>query len=124
LMIQLCSFPADSGITISILRADHSRIIRMILCESTVIKQRVYFIYLLISQDKKRTYTGFTDNIENRIKKHKTKGVRTTKNFGDFSYIILEKVLPDERLAREAEKYWKSASGRRRIKEILKNKKD
>ncbi|MDO9231346.1 MAG: GIY-YIG nuclease family protein [bacterium] len=83
-----------------------------------------YFIYLLISQDKQKTYTGFTDNIENRIKKHKTKGVRTTKNFGDFSYIILEKVLPDDRLAREAEKYWKSASGRRRIKEILKSKED
>jgi len=45
-MTQLCSFPADSGITISILRADHSRIIRMILCESTVIKQRVYYIIM------------------------------------------------------------------------------
>jgi len=83
-----------------------------------------YFIYLLVSQDKQKTYTGFTEDIVNRIKKHKNKGVRTTRNFGEFDHMILEKVLPDESLAREAEKYWKSAAGRRRIKEMLKNKKN
>ena len=81
-----------------------------------------YFIYLLISQNKQKTYIGFTDNVENRKRKHKKGGVRTTKNFGNFDCIILEKVLPEEKLAREAERYWKSSAGRRKIKEILKSK--
>ena len=82
-----------------------------------------YFIYLLTSQDKQKTYVGFTDDLESRMKKHKNKGVRTTKYFGSFDWMVLEKVLPNESLAREAEKYWKSAAGRKKIKEILKNKK-
>jgi putative endonuclease len=81
-----------------------------------------YFIYLLISEDNKRTYVGFTNDLNNRLLKHRNGGVRTTKKFGNFDWMILEKILPDDRLARIAEKYWKSVSGRRKIKEIFKNK--
>jgi len=78
-----------------------------------------YCIYLLVSQDKQRTYVGFSENLDKRIDEHAKGKVKTTKNFGEFSHRILEKVTSIE-LARIAEKYWKSSSGRRKIKEILK----
>ena len=81
-----------------------------------------YFVYLLISQNKKKTYIGFTNDLDHRLQKHRNGSVRTTKKFGNFDWMILEKILPNDRLARIAEKYWKSASGRRKIKEIFKNK--
>lgn len=75
-------------------------------------------VYWLISGDKKKTYVGFSDNIERRIAEHKSKQVRTTRNFGNFKYFILEKV-DDECYARKREKYWKSCAGRKKLKIIF-----
>jgi predicted GIY-YIG superfamily endonuclease len=78
-----------------------------------------FIIYLLINENKNRTYVGFSDNIKRRITEHRNKKVKTTKDFGKFTYKILEK-FNDIKLARDAEKYWKSSSGRRKIKDIFK----
>jgi len=78
-----------------------------------------FIIYLLINESKDKTYVGFSDNIERRVLEHRGKKVKTTKDFGGFTYKVLEKVS-DIRLAREAERYWKSSSGRKRIKDIFK----
>ncbi|HCP08357.1 MAG TPA: hypothetical protein DIT25_00980 [Candidatus Moranbacteria bacterium] len=77
-----------------------------------------YSIYLKINEDKNCTYTGFSDNMERRISEHKAQKVSSTKNFGDFTFHILEKV-PDIKYARIQEKYWKSCAGRKKIKEIF-----
>ena len=79
-----------------------------------------FFVYLLFSEERKKTYVGFSSNIDKRIKEHAEGKVRTTRNFRNFSWQILEKTN-NIILARQAEKYWKSAAGRKKIKEILKN---
>lgn len=43
---------------------------------------------------------------------------KTTANFGDFEYFILEEV-DDIKQARLREKYWKSCAGRKRIKKMF-----
>jgi putative endonuclease len=78
-----------------------------------------FFIYLLINENKDKTYVGFSNNLEKRIAEHRRKKVKTTRAFGKFAYKVLEKVS-DIRLARDAEKYWKSSSGRKKIKDISK----
>ena len=78
-----------------------------------------YYVYLLINENKTKTYVGFSDNLERRMKEHLQGEVKTTKNFGNFNWQILEKCI-HIKLAREAEKYWKSSSGRKKIKEMLK----
>lgn len=78
-----------------------------------------YTIYLLISKDEKFTYTGFSDNVNRRISEHKAQKIKSTKNFGDFTFYILEKV-PNIKYARIQEKYWKSCTGREKIKELFK----
>jgi len=80
-----------------------------------IITDMLFFIYYLVSEDRTKTYVGFSDDLDRRISEHSAGKVKTTKNFGKFSYRILEKVN-DIRLARIAEKYWKSAAGRKRLK--------
>ncbi|HPN55115.1 MAG TPA: GIY-YIG nuclease family protein [Candidatus Moranbacteria bacterium] len=79
-----------------------------------------FHIYLLVDEKRTRTYVGFSDNIERRLSEHLKGEVKTTKNFGNLSWQILEKCA-NIKLAREAEKYWKSSAGRKRIREIFKN---
>jgi putative endonuclease len=78
-----------------------------------------YIIYLLISEDENFTYIGFSDNVNRRIGEHKARKVKSTKNFGDFTYCMLEKV-PNIKYARIQEKYWKSCTGRKKIKQLFK----
>jgi len=39
-----------------------------------------YFVYILYSQKDKKLYVGCASNLENRIKKHNSGGVLSTKN--------------------------------------------
>ena len=78
----------------------------------------MYLIYWLISELIDKTYVGFTNDIKTRIKFHKTGRVKTTIDFGKCRYFILEKVLTLTE-AREKEKYWKSATGRRKLKKLF-----
>lgn len=74
----------------------------------------MFFIYIIINELQDKTYVGFTDNTERRVKEHSSHKVRTTKYFGKFVFHILEKV-EDKQKARIREKYWKSSTGRKRI---------
>ena len=78
----------------------------------------MYKTYWLISQDKTKTYVGFSERLEDRIREHKDKKVFTTKNFGAFRVFVLEEVAEDIPLAREREKYWKSSAGRKKLKQF------
>jgi len=80
----------------------------------------MYIIYWLINKDTNRTYVGFSNNLKRRLLDHKNKKVKTTKNFGKLRCYILEKVDNLE-TARQREKYWKSAAGRKKLK-VLFNK--
>lgn len=77
----------------------------------------IFIIYLLVCEDYKNTYVGFSDNINRRIAEHKNKKVKSTKNFGKFRCFALEKVYNISE-ARKREKYWKSHVGRKKLKEI------
>ena len=78
-----------------------------------------FLIYLIISENKEKSYVGFSGDIDARIKMHREHRVNSTKNFGNFNYSIIEKV-PNLEYARIQEKYWKSATGRKKLKEVFK----
>ncbi|HRY63450.1 MAG TPA: GIY-YIG nuclease family protein [Patescibacteria group bacterium] len=75
----------------------------------------MYTIYWLFNDQE--TYVGFTDNLPRRLEEHRNKQVKTTKIFSQFRYFILEQA---ESLveARQREKYWKSATGRKKLRKI------
>ena len=77
------------------------------------------FVYILYSLKDHRTYTGSTDNIPRRLKQHQDGLVQSTKNRLPLELLYSEesKSLKD---ARKREKYLKSASGREKLKSLLK----
>ena len=76
----------------------------------------MYTIYLLINEFNTKTYTGFTEDVNQRLMEHKNKKAKSTKLFGNFRHIILERDIATIEQARLREKYWKSCAGRKKIK--------
>lgn len=79
-----------------------------------------YYVYVIQSLRDKKFYTGWTNNLVNRIKKHNKGLVISTKYRRPFRLIYYEACLnKDDAIKRE--KYLKSAWGKRYLKNRLKN---
>jgi putative endonuclease len=75
------------------------------------------FVYILKCADGD-LYTGCTENIDERLNRHKTGQVPATKTRLPIE-LISYTALPDKYVAFEFEKYLKSGSGRAFIKKHL-----
>ena len=79
----------------------------------------MYYVYVIQSKKDKQFYTGFTRDLENRIREHNEGRVSSTKERGPFELIYYEACL-NERDALAREKYLKSGMGKRYLKNRLK----
>ena len=79
----------------------------------------MFYVYILQSKLNGRIYTGFSKDLKERVKKHKSKGVNTTKRMGEIELIYYE-AFKAEKDARRREKYLKSTKGKRTLKLMLK----
>jgi putative endonuclease len=77
-------------------------------------------IYAIKSKKKDWIYVGQTDNLERRLKEHNAGFNKSTKPYLPFEIIFQETYL-NRNDARLAEKYYKSAAGKRKLRTILKN---
>lgn len=73
----------------------------------------MYYVYIL--KTKTGFYTGCTNDLKDRIKRHQSGQVQTTKNILPVS-LEMYFALKDKYKAFEFEKYLKSGSGRSFIK--------
>jgi len=80
----------------------------------------MYYTYLLLSIKDKGFYTGYTNNLEIRLKEHKNGKVLSTKSRLPIKLIYYE-VCANKEDAKAREKYLKSGMGKRYIKNRLKN---
>jgi putative endonuclease len=69
----------------------------------------MFFVYLLQLKNG-QIYTGFTQNLEKRLKKHKSGSVPTTDRIPPEE-IVFYAAFKDKTKALECEKYLKSSSG-------------
>ena len=76
---------------------------------------RFYYVYVLISLNDNKFYTGYTKDLNERIKKHKNGQVTSTKNRRPLKLIYFEGCL-DKSDALKREKYLKSTYGKRYIR--------
>ena len=82
----------------------------------------MFYIYFLISEDKSKTYVGFTEHVYDRMELYHRKGkVRSTRSFGNFLVHIID-TASNSIEARRLEKYWKSKAGRNRLKKFFRIK--
>jgi putative endonuclease len=78
----------------------------------------MYFVYILVSEDRQHWYIGLTNNLERRIAEHNAEKSTHTRKFGPWNiqtYIAFH----ERSRAEEFEKYLKSHSGRAFTKKHL-----
>ena len=79
-----------------------------------------FYVYVLLSQTKRRTYVGSTFNVEERLKQHNFGKVKSSKPYAPYTLIYKEEFLTLKE-ARQKETFFKSTSGRRKIKQLIEN---
>jgi putative endonuclease len=75
-------------------------------------------VYVLQSLEDQKFYTGITENLEARLKKHQQGGVPSTKNRRPLVLLYTEE-FENYSLARKREKYFKSGPGHKELLRIL-----
>ena len=80
----------------------------------------MYYVYIIKSLTNGKLYTGFTRDLKSRFKKHKGRGVHTTKRMGELSLIFYE-AFKSEEDAKRRELYLKTSKGKRALKLMLKD---
>ncbi len=76
------------------------------------------YVYILYSHKFNRTYTGQSDNLEDRLDYHNSGRVRSTKAYIPWELIYSEK-FNTRAEAMKREKWFKTTKGRMQIKKIL-----
>lgn len=81
----------------------------------------MYYVYLLENQKDKSWYIGYSANLKKRISDHMSgNGAQTTKRKGGWVLIYYEAYL-NEKDAKGRERFLKSSSGRKYLKNQLNN---
>ena len=75
------------------------------------------FVYAICSLCKNYIYVGQTDHVIRRFHEHNNGHEKTTKPYAPFELLISIECL-NRVEAREVEKYYKSGSGRRKLKKL------
>jgi len=74
-----------------------------------------YYVYVLYSLKDKKFYTGYTQNLRNRLKEHKNGKVKSTMNRRPVELVYFEGCLSQQD-ATKREKYLKTTCGKRYIR--------
>ena len=77
----------------------------------------MFVVYVLYSEKFERTYVGFTNDLERRLKEHNSKQNKSTKAYVPWT-VIYQEQSKTRIEARKREKYLKSGIGRDFIKTI------
>ena len=79
----------------------------------------MFTVYAISSTSRNYIYVGLTSNLEERLKRHNNGYEKTTKPYLPFRLIYTEKCQTRVE-ARKREKYWKSGTGKEKLKELRK----
>ncbi|MCF7874221.1 MAG: GIY-YIG nuclease family protein [Candidatus Omnitrophica bacterium] len=80
----------------------------------------MYFVYILLNKARTRTYTGVAEDVKKRLKEHNTGKVKFSRPYRPYE-IIYTKSFETLKEARQKERFYKSTTGRRKLKEMIFN---
>ncbi len=81
----------------------------------------MYYLYILLNEAKTRTYTGVSDDIDKRLKEHNDGRATSSRPYRPYKIIHTESFTTLIK-ARQKEKFYKSTTDRRKLRNILLNK--
>jgi putative endonuclease len=79
----------------------------------------MFYVYIIHSEKFNKFYTGFTENVQRRLKEHNKGKTKSTKAFIPWKLVFTQECRTRTE-ARIKEKYYKSGSGREKIKKLIK----
>ena len=80
----------------------------------------MYYVYILKSVNRNKTYVGSTKNVDRRLQDHNMGKSLFTSKFKPWKIILTEKAKSNSD-ARKREKFFKSGAGRKFIAKLLNN---
>ncbi len=83
-------------------------------------EQQSYTVYALESESNGMLYIGFTEDVTRRLREHNAGKSKFTKGYRPWKLVYTEVVIGRDE-ARNREKYLKTSSGKKWLKEILKD---
>lgn len=78
----------------------------------------MWYVYVIKSNVKKFIYIGSTNNVERRLQEHNSGSSLSTASYRPFE-VLITIAFPDEKHARNLEKYFKTGSGRTILKKRI-----
>jgi len=78
----------------------------------------MYYLYILLNESRTRTYTGVADDVEKRLKEHNAGRVKSSCPYRPYTIVHTES-FTTLREARQKEAFYKSTTGRRRLKRMI-----
>lgn len=79
----------------------------------------MYYVYVLRSEVKQnQLYTGYTEDLEVRLKKHNAGEVQSTKPYRPWTLVYCETFI-SKKDAKQRERYLKTTKGRRTLRLML-----
>jgi len=78
----------------------------------------MHYVYILLNEEKTRTYTGVADDVSKRWGLHNAGRVKASRPYRPYKIIHAES-FDTLKEARQKEKFYKSTTGRRKIKEMF-----
>lgn len=75
----------------------------------------IYYVYAIISSIDGRIYVGMSDDPERRLTEHNSVRAKSTKAFKPWKLFFSRKTN-NRKEARELEKYYKSGTGKEKLK--------
>jgi putative endonuclease len=81
---------------------------------------KFFYVYILYNNEKNFIYTGYSENLKQRIKEHNSGKSKSTKHYTPLRLIFYE-AYPTRSDAKRREKYLKSNKGRTTLMTMLKD---
>jgi putative endonuclease len=78
----------------------------------------MYYVYILLNERNTKTYTGVADDVNKRLAEHNAGRVKSSRPYRPYKIIHAES-FETLKEARQKEKFYKSTTGRRKLKEMF-----
>jgi putative endonuclease len=78
----------------------------------------MYYVYILLNEAGNRTYTGVASDVEKRLMEHNAGKVKSSRPYRPYKILHTE-AFETLKEARQKEKFYKSTTGRRRLKDMF-----
>jgi len=79
----------------------------------------MYYLYILFNKAETRTYVGVASDVNKRLEEHNAGRVKSSRPYLPYKIVHIES-FETLSSARQKEKFYKSTTGRRKLREILK----